>query len=381
VGGFTLGMATAEPPAVSGVCTPALALEKHGPAQVQLGQPVAYEIVVRNVGRLPAAQVRVEDGLPPGVRVLGTAPQAVLQGQRLAWTVAQLPPGQEARFRVEVMPSSAGELVGSATVSAAVSAEVRTRVLGPGLEVAVEGPVTAAVGQSIPFKIRVSSRDAQAQRGLVLRVQLSEGLRHPMGKEIEADLGDLDAGKSRTIDLPVSATAPGRVGIEALVMGSAGKQARGQGVVVVTPAPAAAPAPPQKAEAKLLLRMNGPEQLSQGQKVEYKIGVVNRGPVPLSHVIINDRLPEGLTFLSADNGGTFDKASRNVLWQVGTVPPHQERTVTLKVQAREAGNQVPQVWAEDDQGDQVQLVPTPVQEQATRPGPMPPAAVRGRSGG
>jgi hypothetical protein len=39
---------------------PLLIWEKRGPAELKVGQPSRFEIIVRNVGRAPAADVRVE---------------------------------------------------------------------------------------------------------------------------------------------------------------------------------------------------------------------------------------------------------------------------------------------------------------------------------
>ena len=43
---------------------PAVLVEKRGPETVMLGQPIGYEIVVRNIGPVPVFQVRVEDEQP-----------------------------------------------------------------------------------------------------------------------------------------------------------------------------------------------------------------------------------------------------------------------------------------------------------------------------
>jgi uncharacterized repeat protein (TIGR01451 family) len=369
------------PDALAGpaVPTPMLTLEKHGPAVAPPGQPVAYEIIVRNVGPVPAAQVHVEDELPLGARVVGAVPPPVPQGQRLTWTVPLLPPGQEARFRVEALPSAGGDLAGAATLTVGVRAEMRTRVPpAAGLEVAVEGPETAAVSQTVPFKIHIISHDAQPLHKLVLLVRLPEGLQHPAGKEIEADLGDLEPGKSRNIDLQVNAAAAGRHAIEAVVNGATGTQAHGQAVLTVTPK---AP-PPRKPESNLLLHMSGPKQVVQGQPAEYQIVVVNRGLSELTNVVVYDRLPEELNYLTGGRDGTYDKAKRVVQWRLGTLPPHQERMVILRVQARASGEPRPELWAEDEQGDLARLVPTPMGDQAPRgpagAAPQPAAADRGR---
>src|SRR5262249_27314647 len=135
-------------PAVAGVQTPSLALEKLGPAAVRAGEPFHYELVVRNVGTVPAAHARLEDELPPGTRFLGALPPPLGRGGRLVWELDPLPPGAERRIRVEVQPAGAGEWTGAATVTVSASSALRAAVTGPPLTLGVTGPRSVALGQT-----------------------------------------------------------------------------------------------------------------------------------------------------------------------------------------------------------------------------------------
>jgi uncharacterized repeat protein (TIGR01451 family) len=192
-----------------------------------MGQPLVYEIVVRNAGAVPATQLRVEDELPAGTRYLTADPAAALQGERLAWVLENLPPGAERRIRVQVQPGNEGEWTSRATVSVAISSSLRTRVVRSGLTLAVSltGPETVSVGQPAQFQIRVTNTGSQALNGLVLRERVPPGLQHPAGSELEADLGSLEPGKTRTIPLTTRAVAPGQFTNDAVVITPDGQQA------------------------------------------------------------------------------------------------------------------------------------------------------------
>jgi uncharacterized repeat protein (TIGR01451 family) len=236
-------------PVVTTAQIPVLALEKKGPPAVSLGQPLVYEITVRNTGQVPARQVRVEDELPAGTRLLGAEPAAAVpvQGDRLSWTVDTLPPGSERHFRVQVQPAAAGDWRGtaSASVMVSVASGMHTQVVtrnapasapAPGrLSISVTGPDTVAVGQPAVFQIRISNNGSQALRGLVLRDHVPAGLQHPAGPELEADLGTLDAGKTRNITLTTRAVQPGRFINAAVVMGD-GQQVESRAAFQVVPA-------------------------------------------------------------------------------------------------------------------------------------------------
>ena len=85
-------------------------MEKRAPETILFGQPLTYEIVVRNVGAGPVYHVRVEDELPPGVRYLGGEPMAEMGQNRLGWLVGTIEPNGERRMRVDLQPHGEGEI-------------------------------------------------------------------------------------------------------------------------------------------------------------------------------------------------------------------------------------------------------------------------------
>src|SRR5262249_56378484 len=97
------GMSGGPPPALP-LQTPALALELLGPEAGAPGQPLVYEIRVRNAGTVPARLAPVDPELPPGTRLLHADPPPAVEGDRLKWVVDQLTPGDEQRFRVQLQP-------------------------------------------------------------------------------------------------------------------------------------------------------------------------------------------------------------------------------------------------------------------------------------
>src|SRR5262249_33301667 len=104
------------PAPFTGPQTPSLTLEKLIPRAAEVGKALTYEIVVRNVGAVPALQVRVGDELRSGTKVLSGSPNPALEGNRLVWNLEKLDPDGESRFKVEVEPGSSGEFVARAEV-------------------------------------------------------------------------------------------------------------------------------------------------------------------------------------------------------------------------------------------------------------------------
>jgi uncharacterized repeat protein (TIGR01451 family) len=330
----------------------AVTVEKRGPAAVQVGQPVACEIVVRNVGPVPAVQLNVEDELPAGTRLMGTAPVALVQGQHLTWKLTYLGPGQECRFRVEILAAGPGDLTSRATVTVPLaSTAAMTRVVSHSLAVRLEGPEAAALGQRVDFKIHFLNEDSQPLRNVVLLIRLPDGLRHQeRAREIETEPFDLGPGSRKDIDLHLQAAAAGRQVLEAVVTAQ-GQQARDQAIVQVAgSAPAAGRARPDLSVGKV-----GPQVPLQGEKYLYRLEVENRGPMAITNVTLHDRLPDGLELVSAADGGVYDAANRTVEWRLGTLRQRQRRAVLLWLRAVGVGEQVNPVWVQGDGGQEARL--------------------------
>ena len=59
-----------------GVQTPSLTIAKSAPQETQVGKPARFEVVVRNVGNIPANDVIVSDEIPQGTTLVQTEPPA-----------------------------------------------------------------------------------------------------------------------------------------------------------------------------------------------------------------------------------------------------------------------------------------------------------------
>lgn len=69
---------------------------------------------------------------------------------------------------------------------------------------------------------------------------------------------------------------------------------------------------------------------NEGQEVEYKIKVKNLGPDDATGISIQEVLPTGVTFVSADpNRGSYDEMSQ--LWDLGKLKDGEEKELKIKV--------------------------------------------------
>lgn len=105
-----VGDAVPDRNAPAGPQQPELKIEKLAPPQAVLGEPVIYEILIRNVGNSTARDVIVEDRIPRGATLTGTKPRAELIDRRLTWRLGSMEPGQEESIKIRVIPTEPGEI-------------------------------------------------------------------------------------------------------------------------------------------------------------------------------------------------------------------------------------------------------------------------------
>lgn len=324
-------------PAQAAGQTASVLVEKIGPASVNVGQPLVYEIVVRNVGPVSVAKVRVEDQLPAAAKFVKADPAADVQHDLLSWSLGNLDPNTERRIKVEVKPENEGELEVCATVTFAVSSCARTKITRPRLTLSKTGPESVHLGDPAVFEIQITNTGTGPATGVVLHDVLPPALKHPQGETIEADIGTLAPNETKNLKLETTAVQVGRHVNEATVRGDGGIQATAQAAVLVT-------------QAGLKLRKDGPKQRFLNREAEYDFEVFNPGSASATNVRVIDTLPEGLEFISASDGGVYEPTARQVQWTLGVLPAGQRRGLTLKVLARAVGDWVNRAVAQADRG-------------------------------
>lgn len=317
--------------------TPTVMVEKRGPETLNAGSALIYEIVVRNLGQTLIEQVRVEDELPGGTRYVTSNPPAEAAGDRLAWNLGQLESNAERKLRVEVMPNADGEYRATARVTFCASTAMRTAIVRPQLALQMSAPDQANAGDQVPFQILVSNPGTGPVNNLVLRVKLPPGLQHPQGSHIEADLGSLPAGGTKTIPLRVTAVAGGIQVNDVSATGEGGLEASARSQVSVM-------------QPQLQLRRSGPAKVMFKGEVTEELEVNNPGNAPANNVNIIEVLPPGLEFVGATDGALYDPVGRSVTWRLGQQPPGSVRKVVLKAKAVAVGDQSTRAVAVAERG-------------------------------
>jgi uncharacterized repeat protein (TIGR01451 family) len=317
------------PPQLEGVQAPQITVEKRGPREVQVGKKARYEMAIRNVGTATAHAVMLHDTVPAGTRLMATTPPAAPAADDpggLVWMIGTLEPGAGTKVAMEVMPDAEGEIGSVASVTFRADATARSRSTRPGLQVDASPPEAVLIGGEITASIAVSNPGTGVSTGVVLVGTLPEGVTHPAGREVEFDVGRLEPGERRTIDLTLATTSPG---VHAMTI-----LARADGQLN---AEAAVPLEVTAPMLELAADMPGRRYLQR--PAACLITMHNTGTAPAKAVELATQLPPGLKFVRANNAGFYDERHHRVLWSLEELPAGEIGTVELVVMPVDLGPQ------------------------------------------
>lgn len=192
------------------VLKPALEVVVQGPPMQYVGQEDWYEVTVRNPGTAPAEDVRVAVALPSAVSLVA-APQGEVEDKQRAvrWTLDNLPPGKEAKFRLACryeIPGTVRLAASAEGKNLAAQAEWLTQLETiADLALRVEDPQgPVPIGRPAEYRIILENRGTRAAEKVQVVGFFSEG--------IEATGADGAPNKilpGQVLFSPIRAIAPG----------------------------------------------------------------------------------------------------------------------------------------------------------------------------
>ena len=312
---------------LEGVQAPALTVEKLSPREIQVNREAEFAIVVRNVGRVMARDVRVFDEIPAGTEFLTSVPKPNRTGQRLDWNIGELRPGQEKRITVQLKPTRPGEIGSVAHVTFATQATMRTRVTKPILEIRHSARPQALIGDPVVFDVVVENKGDGPATNVIVQEDVPEQLEYADGyRELEYEIGTLMPGQSKRVQLGLKAAQIGRLRNVMFASASGGLRAKHEiDMEVVAP--------------KLVTSTEGATRRFLQRNVEHQFSVENDGTAKATNVELVARLPSGLRFVTANNQGRYDQNSHAVYWSLAELQPSIKAAVTLETRPVDVGKQ------------------------------------------
>lgn len=314
-----------EPSNTTGRQEPAVSIEWIGPPTAKVGHASDYTIAVRNVCNIPVQQVMVRVRIPAGMTVSATEPKPTAsENNVLMWEVGTMLPRTEKNLQMKLIAEGKGTMGCQAWVTFTGSSANRIKVIEPKLVLKAQGPEKVLVGDGATFVLTVTNPGDGPAEQVKLHATLSEGLKHPKGNKVDIELGNLNAGETRSVQVICAADQGGMQVCDALAEAEGDLKAQDKANVnVIMP--------------RLALEIAGPKRRYLDRKATYTLKVTNPGDAPATNVTINDVVPAGFKYTSASDGGRHDFSTRTVTWFVGEVAPGQSKEVKLDCMAINLG--------------------------------------------
>lgn len=308
------------------------------PDALTLGQASTCQLNVSNGAETDAQSVVVTVKLSPGIRVMDTTPRpSSMQADTLFWQLGDLAAGAASAIQLNVVAEGQGEFAPTASVTCTRSVGAKAPIVEPRLEMVIEGPRDAVVGQPTKLQVKVTNQGTGSATGVAIELQLTEGLEGASGFKPNYAIGTLAAGESRQVQVMITGRDQGSFAIAGKTMlGATQSAAASHTVRMIRPS--------------LAVAVDGPKLRFVDRKAEYNIQVKNPGPGPIENVQLNEIVPAGFRFVEATGGGAFDQQARRVAWFVGHLEPNETANVALHLVAIEAGEHRLQAEAKADYG-------------------------------
>ncbi len=322
---------------LEGSQSPSITIQKLSPEEIQVGKRCMFAIRVHNTGQRTAQNVRIHDEIPLGTELIGTAPRADISGSEVMWDLGTLSPGEQRTVEMELLPKEEGELGSVATVSFAAQASAKSLCTRPELALRLTSKAQVHVGQQHVVQIELTNPGSGDATGVMLLETVPAGVSHEAGPALEFEVGTLQAGETRRMDLVLTAEQAGRVSNVMVARADASLQEE-----AVCEFEVIAP--------ELQLSIEGPQRRFLERPATYKVSIDNPGTAAAKDVQLVTHLPKGMQFVSANNMGEYDSSTHSVHWSLAELPANERGTVELVALPIEAGAQTLEVATKARQG-------------------------------
>lgn len=322
-----------------------LLLSKMGPALLNAGQATEYVITAKNISDFELRGVAIVEETSPAFRITnssvnGTTTQTVDGKAALRFELGTIPAGESKTVTVKGNAESTGSFTLCATPEYTAFVCYTADVVQPALSLTKTGPAEIFLCDPLSYTVTVSNTGSGIAKGVTITDALPAGVATTEGQSnVSIEVGDLAAGESRSFQINGEASKTGSFTNNAV--------AKAEGLEVSSNAVTTVVVQPVLTIDKTT---TGPVDFV-GAAVTSTIVVGNSGTGDARNTVVTDTVPAGLQFVRASDGGTLSGSV--ISWNVGTLAPNANRSLTATFRAIEKGVQVNTAAVKADCADQV----------------------------
>ncbi|HEX3152354.1 MAG TPA: hypothetical protein VHR66_30050 [Gemmataceae bacterium] len=307
-----------------------------------VGDTIAYTILVRNAGPDTATNVRVTDALPAGLTFVSATPtQGAYDSATGVWAVGTLAVNGEARLTITAVATSANlqlnvaRVTGSDQFDPDTDNNVAEAAVDPQeaelvLTKTVDNP-RPNVGDTVTFTVTLSGLGPDPATGVQVTDALPPGVSFVSANPSQGtfdpasgvwDVGTVPAGATPVLTIMAMVNSPdAQLNTAAITHADQPdpnpQNNDGQAAII-----------PQKSDLAVFKAVDDAKP-NVGDVVTFTVTLSNLGKNTATNVALTDLLPAGLAFVSATpSQGDYDSGTG--VWSVGTVTTGVAQTLVLR---------------------------------------------------
>jgi uncharacterized repeat protein (TIGR01451 family) len=322
--------------------SPNLSVQTLGPKRIMVGKESAYEVAIENRGQVAANDVVVSIDLPPWADVLGVeasigstlSDRSPSGAKQFRWKVGPLEAAGRERIVLRIVPRESRPIDLAVNWNfTPVASQAVIEVQEPRLAMRLEGPREVFYAKSQVYKLEVSNSGNGDATDLVLTLMpLVPG----EGAPASHNLGTLAAGKTKTLEIEMTARQKGKLTVQAELRCDGRVHAKLEEPILVR-------------KADVALQVEGPRVQFVGTVATYQIRVRNGGNAAATNVTVTAKIPPEAKYLVSDEGGKVSADASKAVWVLDRLDEGAERILQLKCQlVRDGSSRIEVQTAGDD---------------------------------
>ncbi len=308
---------------------PAITFETSGPSKITIGQESTYTVRIRNMGDVEARKLVVTVRLPVWADVRNnttTTGSATLDSPdettaTVNWEIDLLEASGSETLTLGILPRESRpiELAVGWTFHPDQSV-AQIEVQEPMLRMEIRGPSEVRFGETATYAITLSNPGTGPARNVVLNLMPTSSQRIAGSR----DLGVLEIGERKTVEIELTAHQAGRLQVRAMAQAEGGLRDEASQEVVVR-------------RASLELAVLGPPRNFAASLANYKVRIENTGDAVGENVEAMASLPAGVKFISGSDGARYVKESGQLIWRLGSLQPGASRVLNFQCELHSSG--------------------------------------------
>ncbi len=318
---------------------------KTGDPRHYVNEIANYQFHFTNDGTKAGYNLTIVDQMPNASEFIGASPPGYSfdpQTGRVTWPLAKLEQGETTPdYTLQLRGLEPGTRANNVHLESGRGIEAKAQAITewipgiPNLECRLRGPNQVKPGEPFTIGVEITNTGNGPAHGVHYLVPLPPSVSvvgGGSGGQLDFPIDVIQPGQTISHQFELVSQGSGSMNLVGRLTSSEGPGGDCRIDVLV-------------AEVVLRIEKSGTRQMYVRQVGDYRIVVGNAGNAPATALVIEDILPPGLRFTSAENNGQFNQAENKIIWNVGDLAPGATVEVTYRASGIRPGDWVNQAIA------------------------------------